>query len=181
MKRLSSLLLLAVSLIWLNACTKDTDYQTLDDDGGKQDFDPEQLPAEAISFLAQYYFETYYETVTFSRERGYEVRLATEERVYFNLQGRHLRFRGGPDSGPCGSIGGDIMRVSDLRPAVLDYIATNYPDAVIRAAKMRGDRQLVLLTDYIILVFSREGVFELASRQWFDCRCARSASPSAGP
>ncbi|MCB9317420.1 MAG: PepSY-like domain-containing protein [Lewinellaceae bacterium] len=180
-KRISYLLggLLAILLV---GCAKDaiTDFQQLDDealataivdDRGKQEIDPSTLPAEILKYLEESYFETYIETAYFAVGKGYEVDLASDDRTFFNLNRRVLAHRLNDRLGPCGRLlGGTPIPVGDLRPEIVNYISTNYPDAQILRAKQKGGRVIVLISGHIILVFTPDGVHEISAQQWFDCR-----------
>jgi hypothetical protein len=181
MKKLAFYLLGGAMAIWLAACTKDaiTDFQQLDDaalataiadDQNKQEIDPSTLPVEIISYLEEAYFETYIDAVYFADGKGYEVDLASEDRTFFNLDRRPLDHRLNDRLGPCGRLlGGMPIHPDDLRPAILNYIATQYPDAQILRAKKKGGRVIVLLSGHIILVFTEDGVHEVTAQHWFDC------------
>ena len=185
MKKLAFYLIAGALSIWLVACTKDsvTDFQQLDDealataiadDVNRQEIDPSTLPAEMLRYLAETYFETYIDAAYFAEGKGYEVDLATEDRTFFNLNRRELRHGHNDHMGPCGRLlGGTPIHPDDLRPAILQYIATHYPDATILRAKKKGDRVLVLLSNHLVLVFTEDGVFEVDGQHWVDCHhCA---------
>lgn len=184
MKKSLAFLLLAAGLFGWTACQKDavTDFQQLNDealaqaiatDRDKETVNPNDLPEAIVRSLADEDFDTYVESAAFAREKGYEITFATDEQAYFNLAGERLRHRPLRDHGRCGLLGGEPIAPADLRPAILDYIAANYPDAEILRAKQRGDKVIVLLSGHILLVFSPDGVFEANDLQWHDCRpCA---------
>ena len=188
MKKLAIYLLGGALTIWLAACTKDasTDFQQLDDealataiadDRSRQEVDPSTLPAEVLSYLAETYFETYVETAYFADGKGYEIVLATEDRTFFNLNRRELRHRLNDRLGPCGRLlGGTPIHPDDLRPAIIQYVETHYPDATILRAKKKGNRVLVLLSNHVVLVFTEDGVFEVDGQHWVDCRPCVPAS-----
>lgn len=185
MKKLAFYLLGGALSVWLAACQKDsaTDYQLLDDDAlataiaddrGKQEVDPSTLPAEILQFAEEAYFETYIDAAYFAEGKGYEIAFANDEYAYFNLNRRALEHRRNDHMGPCGRLlGGRPIPVDSLRPAILTYIETNYPDNDILRAKRKGDRIIVLLSDHLILVFTENGVIEISAQHWLDCRpCA---------
>jgi hypothetical protein len=174
------LALSALSLLWLSACQKDNpvDFQQLDDeslaisiadDRNKEDLNPETLPTSVLSNLAENDFDTYIEKANFVRNKGYEILMANDDQAYFNLNGRRLVHRPLRLLGRCGALGGEPIRIDQLRPAITDYIATNYPDNTILRAMRRGDKVIVLLNDYQLIVFSADGVHEVDARHWFDC------------
>lgn len=185
MKKLVLFSFAAALTIWLAACKKDsaTDFQSLDDealvtaiadDRGKQEINPSTLPAEVLDYISINNFDTYIDAAYFAPEKGYEVNLATEERVFFNLNRRVLFHRLNDRIGPCGRLmGGRLIPVDSLRPAIIQYVATHYPDAQILRAKRQGDRIILLLGGHVILVFTADGVFEVDGIHWFDCHhCA---------
>lgn len=185
MNKLSLYLFAGLFALGLAACKKDAaaDFQQLDDealvsaiadDRAKQETDPSALPASMVEYLDQNHFDSYVDAAYFAGGKGYEVVLASEERVFFNLARRVLNHRLNDRLGPCGRLlGGRLIPVSELRPAIVDYISANYPGATILRAKKQGDRTIVLLRGHIILVFSAAGVLELDGQHWIDCRpCA---------
>lgn len=185
MKKFAFYLLGGLLAIWLFACKKDAaiDYQQLDDealaesiaaDRGKQETNPTTLPAEIIGYVSENNFDSYIDAAYFVEGKGYDVLLATDEHVYFNLARRALRHRLNDLVGPCGRLmGGVLIPVDSLRPAIVQYIQTHYPDAQILRAKRQGDRVIVLISGHRILVFSAGGVFEIDGQHWIDCRpCA---------
>ena len=182
MKKLAFFLLGGMMTLWLAACQKDsaTDFQLLDDealaqviadDQAKQEINPSTLPPEVLDYVAEQYFETYIDAAYFAEGKGYDVQFATEEHAYFNLDRRPLDHRLNDRLGPCGRLmGGRLIPLDQLRPAIVNYVETHYPDAQIRRAKKKGDRIIVLLSGHIILVFSEDGVFEVNAQHWHDCR-----------
>ena len=182
MKKYAFYLLGGMFAVWLAACKKDAavDYQQLDDeslataiadDRGKQETDPSTLPAEVLDYVSENNFETYIDAAYFADGKGYDILLATEEHVYFNLARRALIHRLNDHIGPCGRLmGGHLIPLDSLRPAIVQYVQTHYPDAQILRAKRQGDRIIVLISGHIILVFTQDGVFEVDGIQWFDCR-----------
>ena len=185
MKKFVFYLLGGLLAIWVVACKKDSavDYQQLDDealaetianDRGKQETNPSDLPAEIIQYVSENNFESYIDAAYFAEGKGYDVVLATDEHVYFNLDRRALRHRLNDRIGLCGRLmGGVLIPIDSLRPAIVEYIHTHYPDANILRAKRQGDRVIVLISGHRILVFTAGGVFELDGIHWVDCRpCA---------
>ncbi len=186
MKKTASFLLLLAGLAWFAACKKDTatDFQQWDDDAlaaaiagdrDKEATDPGGLPASVMVSLATEDFDTYMESAALATGKGYEIILANDEQVYFNLSGERLRNRPLRAMGRCGALGGESIPVDQLRPAIVDYITANYPDAQILRAKRRGDSVVVLLSGQIIVVFSPDGIFEAADQHWHDCRPCQPA------
>ncbi len=188
MKKLAFYLIGGALSIWLAACQKDalTDFQQMDDealataiadDRNKQEIDPSTLPVEILDYLAESYFETYIDAAYFAEGKGYEVRLATEDRTFFRLNRSVLRHHHNDHIGPCGRLlGGMPIPVDSLRPAIIDYVSTHYPDATILRAKKKGGRVLVLLSNHLILVFTEDGVFEVDGQHSVDCRPCAPAS-----
>ncbi|MCC6462606.1 MAG: PepSY-like domain-containing protein [Saprospiraceae bacterium] len=170
------------------ACKKESvvDFQQLEDealataiadDRSKQEIDPSTLPAEVLNYLDENHFDTYIDAAYFAEGKGYDIQLATEEHAYFNLGRRALTHRLNERLGPCGRLmGGRPIPVDSLRPAIVQYIETHYPDADILRAKRQGPKVIVLLSGQILLVFSADGVFEVDSQHWVDCRaCSTDA------
>ena len=169
-------------MLGIAACKKEavTDFQQLEDealataiadDRGKQEIDPSTLPAEVLNYLDENHFDTYVDAAYFAEGKGYDIQLATEEHAYFNLSRRALVHRLNERLGPCGRLmGGRPIPVDSLRPAIVQYIETHYPDAQILRAKRQGPRVIVLLSGQTLLVFSADGVFEVDGQHWIDCR-----------
>lgn len=185
MNKLALYLFAGLLTLGVAACKKDavSDFQQRDDealvaaianDQGKPETDPSTLPAEILDYIGQNHFDSYIDAAYFADGKGYEVVLATEERVFFNLNRRILAHRLNDRIGPCGRVmGGRLIPLDELRPAIVDYVATNYPDAQILRAKRQGDRVILLLRGHIVLVFTGDGVFEVDGLHWVDCRpCA---------
>lgn len=182
MKKLAFYLIGTVLAVWLVSCKKDsvTDFQQLDDeslvtsisdDRDKQETDPSTLPAEVLNYVSENDFDTYVDAAYFADGKGYEVVLANEERVFFNLARRVLIHRLNDRIGPCGRLlRGEVIPVANLRPAIVEYIGEHYPDAQILRAKRQGNRVIVMLSGHILLVFTEAGVFEVDGIQWVDCR-----------
>lgn len=188
MKKTALYLIGGALSIWLFACNKDsaTDYQQLDDaalstaiadDRGKQEVDPSNLPAEVLNYVSENFFETYIDAAYFAEGKGYDILFATEEHAYFNLSRRALLHRLNDRMGPCGRLmGGEMIPVSELRPAILTYLETSYPGVEILRAKRKGDNIIVLLRGHILVVFNQNGVFEVNAQHWFDCRACAPGS-----
>jgi hypothetical protein len=183
MKKFAILTLPTLVLLCLWACNKESqlDFQSLDDqslvtsiaeDRSKQAVLPESLPESALIDIQTQDFDVYVESIAFVSGKGYEVTFSSEDQAYYNLRGRRLAHRLTRLLGPCGPLGGTMIPVDSLRPAILEYIAANYPAETILRAKRRGDKVVVLLSDQTILLFSPGGVIELNDRFWLDCRCA---------
>ena len=193
MRNTITTLLPALLVLCFFACKKDNsvvDYQSLDDQAlfteiststDKQTATIEALPEAALRQVSEEFFDTYVESVAFVPARGYEVTLATEDQVYFNLAGRRLERRITRLVGPCGALGGDLIPLDRLRPAIVQYVRENYPGVAILRAKSRGERILVQLDNQTILVFSAAGVVEVSDALWYDCRCISASSVTFPP
>ncbi|MBK6929397.1 MAG: PepSY-like domain-containing protein [Saprospirales bacterium] len=188
MKKFAFYLIGGALAVWLAACTKEavTDFQQLDDealataiagDRGKQEIDPSTLPAEILTYAEENHFDTYIDAVYFAEGKGYDLVFATEEHAFFNLARRALRHHHNDRMGPCGRLlGGEAIPLDALRPAIVQYVETNYPDAEILRAKKKGDRIIVMLSGHVLLVFTENGVFEIDAQHWIDCRPCAPAS-----
>ena len=193
MRNITIALLPALLALCLWACKKDnatTDYQALDDQAlyveisgstDKQTATVEVLPEAALRQVSEAFFDTYIESVAFAPERGYEVTLASEDQVYFNLAGRRLERQITRLTGPCGPLGGDLIPLDRLRPAIVQYVREHYPGLTILRAKSRGERIVVQLSNQIILVFSAAGVVEVSDMLWYDCRCVSASNMTFPP
>lgn len=184
----STVTLVLLLVLCLMGCQKETpikDYQALDDQTlsseisispDKQTVSLDDLPTGTLRQVSEEFFDTYIESAAFVPEKGYEVTLASEDQVYFNLGGRRLVRKLVRLTGACGPLGGDIIPIDQLRPAIKVYVRENYPGVFIVRAKSRGDRIVVLLNNRTILVFSAAGVVEVSDSFWYDCRCASASS-----
>lgn len=127
---------------------------------------PEELPAAALTFINERHFDTYVEEVFLVASRGFECVLGNEERLYFDLAGRVLEFRGrvrpngpfGPNGphGPCHNPNfgrWQPVRVINLPACITDYVAANYPDATIHRAKSRAGHFVIGISGPLLLRF----------------------------
>lgn len=177
MKKLKFLTFL-LAILAINACQKDSQeltddqlIQQIEADASKLLIEPSGLPAEMSAFLEENYFETYIESAYKSPERGYEVRLGDENRVYCDMRGRVLRHRrGAVSTSPCGR--GEAVRPSQLPAAITDYIAENYPGAQAQRAKQLESGVYFVKIDNpgYILIFRGNGAFIEATVLFYHCR-----------
>ncbi len=167
----------AISL-FLNACQKDAQVLTDDElaqqivlSDSKQVVPPTDLPPTVVAYLDENHFESYVETASLVNDKGYEVVMGDESRVFCDRQGRVLRpVRRGFSQGPCGR--GEAVRVAGLPAAVTDYVAANYPDAQIKRAKQLLDGPYFVKIDdpNLILIFNNDGGFVEATVLFYHCR-----------
>jgi hypothetical protein len=131
-----------------------------------------ELPAEARTFVEENLFETFVEEAYRVRGLGYELRMGNGVVVYCNEEGRILQylravlangpFGGENPHGPCFDRVrrfGRPIRPLALPEAIRSYIATNYPDASIRRAKLNLNSYYVLISNPrpVVLEFSIDG------------------------
>lgn len=128
---------------------------------------PDDLPQNAQDVLNDNYFDTFIEEVGLADGLGYEVVLSDERSVFFDLEGEELERRRGRkgNKGNCTSID-----TTELPTTITDYIATNYPDASLRRAKVDEDGNYIVgVTGHVFLLFDSEGAFveelEFANRR----------------
>jgi len=177
MKNLWVLILAIVSVSLISSCQKEkqelTDDQLAEEiafSQSKQVIEPADLPERSTVFVEENNFETYIETAKRVKGRGFEVILGDEEALYFDKRGRHLVTDRGPFShGPCGRS--KPIGIDRLPFSIIDFVAENYPDNVIKRAKKKGDNLFfVKLDSRVILIFDGEGNFLEATVIFFHCR-----------
>lgn len=127
-------------------------------DAAKTTISADELPSTAQDILDEEYFDTFVEEVNLAEGLGYEVLLSNERSVYFDLDGEELQEK---RKGRRGHRGGcEPLDSTELAQPILDYIATNYPDASIRRAKEDKEGNFIVgLSTHIFLVFDSEGNF----------------------
>ncbi len=177
MKNLWVLILAIVSVSLISSCQKEkqelTDDQLVEEiafSQTKEVIAPADLPVPSSTYVEDNHFETYIETANRVKDRGFEVILGDEEVVYFDMSGRHLVTDRGPFShGPCGRS--KPVGIDRLPLSIIDFVAENYPDNVIRRAKKKGDNLFFIkLDNRIILIFDGQGNFLEATVIFFHCR-----------
>ena len=153
-----------------------------------------ELPEEARTFVEENLFETFVEAAYRVRGLGFEVRMGNGVVVYCNEEGRILQymravlangpFGGESPHGPCFDRVrrfGRPIRPLALPEAIRGYIATNYPDAVIRRAKLNVNSYYVLISNprTLVIEFSIGGDFLGEVDVLANCRLACVPQPVA--
>lgn len=151
-----------------------------------------QLPEEARTFVEENLFETFVEAAYRVRGLGYELRMGNGLVVYCNEEGRVLQymravlangpFGGENPHGPCFDRVrrfGRPIRPLALPEAIRTYIATNYPDANIRRAKLNLNSYYVLISNPrpVVLEFSIGGNYLGEVDVLANCRLACVPEP----
>lgn len=130
------------------------------------------LPEGIQANIELYNFDSYVEEVNYVSNAGYEVVMGDEETIYFTESGRRLisprRMFLTHKFGPCGGKG-TWIKADSLPANILEYISTNYPDALIKGGKEKNDVILVLLDTKQILVFELDGTFIKESAGFHHC------------
>ena len=168
MKNLFFVFIAIVSISIFTACDNNKEevssdlvqIQEISNAINKEIVSPNELPVAIRSEVAESYFETYIDVAALVEGKGYEVILGNEDVIYTDLDGVELKSpeyrRGRPHRvGPCGM--GHRISVDSLPQVIVDYIATNFPLAVIKKAKQKENRYLVLLNGHRILAFRLDG------------------------
>ena len=176
--------LLGISL--MTSCTKDDDTTATDDillqeiatSTEKINISPTELPASAFETVEVEHFDTYIETVASVEAKGYEIILGNSDALYCDREGRMLEprghWRGRPHRpGPCGV--GRPIPVDSLPAAIIEYVDTNFDNATILRAKVKGDRYIVLVTGpngnrKAIIVFALNGDVVESTHVFRHCR-----------
>ncbi len=127
------------------------------------------LPTNITEFTDNNYFETYIDRAAQAEGLGFQLTMGNEELAFFDDNGRYLDELPNGAAGPCnkrprrggpgGGMCGDTLALADVPQAILDYVATNYPDNEIKRAKLKGDQYVIGLTGHILLIFDAEGNF----------------------
>lgn len=129
------------------------------------------LPPAAADVIANEHFETFVEVVERVAGRGFIIRLANGNTLYCREDGRFLEYRrefrpgaifGQHPHGRCFrriARFGHSLDSTELSEDILTYVAENYPENTIRAAKSWGDSTLVFLRPLTVLLFDGSGTF----------------------
>lgn len=178
MKKLFFALICVISLSLFTACNKEevTSDPVLMEEilvaTNKVSVAPTDLPASLTVEVEESYFETYIESAALVEGKGYEIQLGNEDIIYTNLDGVELQTseyrRGRPHRpGLCGR--GHRISIDSLPQVILDFVTAQYPNAVIKAAKNKGDHYLVLLNGHRILAFKLDGELIEATHAFRHC------------
>ncbi|MBI5917397.1 MAG: PepSY-like domain-containing protein [Bacteroidetes bacterium] len=162
----------------LNSCQKDS--QVSDDElvqqiasaSDKTVVATASLPATTATYIDENYFESYVEEAYLVTDKGYELVMGDANRIYCDPRGRILRpnRRRAADDGPCGR--GEAVRPAQLPAAITNYVAENYPGAVIQRAKqLTSGTYFIKINDPgYILIFNENGRFIEATVLFYQCR-----------
>ena len=128
-----------------------------DDDFGDEDIEPGDLPANILEFIATYFPGATIEEAEKENNGNYEIELSGDVELIFDSEGNFL---GRADDDDNEDKDDDDIAISDLPQAILDYIATNYPDNTIIEAEREDDNTFeVTLNNGIELEFDSDGNF----------------------
>lgn len=124
-----------------------------------------QLPAAIAAYVsAQHPGQTV--VVVWMDDDGYEVVLSNGREIYFDLNGNFIAYEDDDDQpsapGTPGTPGDDDyvpVAINQLPQAILNYVATNYPNLTISHAQMDDDGYEVFLSNGLELNFSLNGTF----------------------
>ena len=134
-----------------------------DDDFGDEDIAPADLPANIREFIATHFPGTTIEEAERENNGNYEIELSNDVELIFDADGKFL---GRADDEDNDDKDDDDIEVSDLPQAILDYIATNYPDNTIIEAEREDDNTYeVTLNNGVELEFDSDGKFLNAEDQ----------------
>lgn len=128
-----------------------------DDDFGDEDIEPGDLPANILEFIATYFPGATIEEAEKENNGNYEIELSNDVELIFDSEGNFL---GRADDDDNEDKDDDDIAISELPQAILDYIATNYPDNTIIEAEREDDNTFeVTLNNGIELEFDSDGNF----------------------
>ena len=163
----------------------DDDGKDDDDDDGKDDDDDDgggdkglqvgEYPAAIDDYIAQEYPTAVIEEVELASDGTYEVELMDDTELIFDAEGNFVSVEvddndddgkddddddDGKNDDDDDSDGSDNLQVGEYPAAIDDYIAQQYPTAVIEEVELASDGTYeVELTDDTELVFDAEGNF----------------------
>lgn len=161
MKRIIfSMLTIALVGFW-SGCAQDSDLNPIVEGSTvstSMDDNVEQVPDAVLAYIAANYpAATILSIETESEDDNavtYEVYLSDGTEVYFDADGNFLLDETSTDSDDS-----DVV-VTDLPQAILDYVAANYPDAVIESANGEDNGAIeVELSTGLDLYFDADGNF----------------------
>ncbi|MFK8101373.1 MAG: PepSY-like domain-containing protein [Saprospiraceae bacterium] len=165
MKKVLFVFLSVLSIGFFSSCDKDKDLQT--DDVLIQEImtaenrvavEPQDLPSSITTLSEKLYFESYLETCIKAPNKGFEVRLGTEEQLFFDIDGNVLK-PSKKKKHNCGGKMAEKIEAEDLPATITSYITENYPGVDIKGAKQVSDKYIVGLVDHTMLVFDESGSF----------------------
>ncbi|MGB1206408.1 MAG: PepSY-like domain-containing protein [Chitinophagales bacterium] len=159
-----------MSMYLLSSCQKE-DMNDLvaqiANSANKKTVEPENLPNTIVEFVDNNYFETYIEAAWEASGLGYELKMGNNVAIYFDSTHELLvpndKKGHGHHSGPCGNMGGEPIKISDLPTNITDYIATNYANAEIKRAGLKRSQCYVVGLwidgEKVVVLFDLEGTF----------------------
>ncbi len=121
-----------------------------------------QLPNELKDYVAFSFTPLEIEAAWHVRGKGYEVELEDGQNLYFRENGRCIGAGRGGGGGVFRCMRGEVVDVSELPQAALEYIADKYDSPIETVVlKQHGDRTgyAVKLADGTILLFNGAGDF----------------------
>ena len=131
------------------------------DDNGDDDgtiIDPSLLPQEIHDYVAATYpGETIIRAEAYPN--GFEVLLSSGVELEFDLDGNFIEISGGGGNGDVNGEDGEDIDPSELPQTILNFITTNYPDAVIVNAEIDMEGYDVTLSNGLKLEFDLDGNF----------------------
>lgn len=129
-----------------------------DDDFGDEDIDPSALPQKILDFINKYYPGATVEEAELENNGNYEIELSNDVELIFDGDGNFLGQAQDENDDDQGEDEEDIDP-SELPQVILDYIAQNYPDAVIIEAEHEDEGYEVTLNNGVELKFDQDGNF----------------------
>ncbi len=127
--------------------------------------DPVDLPQAIKDYISTNYPS---DTIIEAEENldGYEVIISSGIKLEFDISGNFIEISGNGDDD--GENQGEDINPADLPQAILDYIATNYPDLTIVEAEIYPNQYEVTLSSGVELEFDLSGNFLEVSGQGGD-------------
>ena len=132
------------------------------DDDSDDDFDDEvvaaaDLPESILNFIATHFPDAEIEEAEIENNGNYEIELSNDVELIFDADGDFL---GRTDDDDNDDSDDEDIAVSELPQAILDYIATNYPDnSIVEAEKEDDGSYEVTLNNGAELEFDAAGNF----------------------
>jgi hypothetical protein len=163
MKTIKKMTFALLALVALSSCTKEGDGTNNELAPGtalKADAMVKvgDLPQPILDYVAENYPDLTIVKSEVEDNGHFEVKLSDRTELIFDADGVFLGVD--DDNGDHDNYGDEYLDIATLLPAILEYIDTNYPDAIIKEASMENNGQIeVTLRDKTVLIFDANGEF----------------------
>lgn len=128
-----------------------------ENDFGDKEISVGDLPAAIRDFISTYFPGTNIEEAEKENNGNFEIELSNDVEIIFDADGNFL---GRADDDDNDDIDDEDIEISELPQAILDYIASNYPENTIIEAEIENDSTYeVTLNNGVELKFDAAGNF----------------------